>query len=331
MSGNKATLLALVVLCAACGATDPSPNPVPFAGTIFFHRNPGLSGQVLNHDTPLYLSGGQSEKMLPLDLSDCSGDPAEARWLLMGNFDVTRDGKTMYLECRDWVYRVSVPDGGKPEPILYGGSPGITGLTVSPDGRWIAFQRPVLGSETWIAESDGSGARRVIPGAEEAGVSPRAPIWLDNNRLLVPYYRATLEPTRHSWVYDLRAPDWAVTELKSLEDLAVSGLVYYGRSFSDELFLTWCPYHEPRVCYLRRFNSDGSGDEVLARIPFETAGHFAVSPDGRFLAARGSSLPGDFGSDIMVVRIEGAEVVGRISNGGKRGSELPVVWVAREY
>src|SRR5690606_1563369 len=133
--------------------------------------------------------------------SHCYDDPPRARWMVMGNFDVTRDGTTMYFGCGGTAYRVPVPGGGVPTPILNAGSPGLVDLAVSPDGKWIAFQRPAFLREAWIAACDGSSARLVIPGPGEAGVTPRAPIWVGNDRLLVPFSRATLESTGHSWVY----------------------------------------------------------------------------------------------------------------------------------
>lgn len=313
--------LALLALAGsvACGATGPSqPTPL-FAGTLFVNRW-STAGQPV--EQPIGIDGLEGEFQVPLDLSPYyPGDPPSNYPFLVHDFDVSRDGRYLYVATYVKVVRFDLPAGGQ---LLELASPGpVATVRVSPDGRLIAYQLSV-GHETRLMNADGTNHRVVLPaasGTEEIG----EPVWVGNDRLLVPITKE-LYPARETVVMDVRAPDWTATEYLPLHN-RIPG-VCCGRgpllASPDGTKLFVSSYNIAEELILTEYPLGSSDGIQRVRYPTNAGGKFVISPDGRSVAAFGTSY------DILLYDLGSGAQLGRIA--GKPGrTEAPMAWTAAEY
>lgn len=304
---------------AACAATGPSPPGPTFMGTIFVNRW-STAGQPV--EQPVGIDGRNREFQVPLDLSPYyPADPPGNYPMLVHDFDVSHDGRYLYVAAYTVILRFDLPGGGGFREL--GGPGNVATLRVSPNGHRIAFQRAVEG-DTWVMNADGTDPRRVLPpigGTEELG----APVWVGSDRLLVPIVKETY-PALKSVVMDIRAPDWTTTEYLPLHNrirgtccgrgplLATpdgSTLFVASYNIADELILTEFPLGSPQGIQRVRY-------------PANAGGQFVISPDGQAVAAFGTSY------DIVLYDLTSGAQLGRIA--GKPGrTEAPMAWTTAEY
>ncbi len=308
-----------VGVLVACGATGPSP-PVPaFEGTIFVDRWSNGTDPV---EQPVGIDGLNREFQVPFDLSPYYPDDPPSNYpTLINDFDVSRDGKYLYVAVYYKVVRFALPLGGQLQELI---SPGpVSTVRVSPNGHRVAFQRAVDG-DTWVMNADGTDPRQILPpvgGTEGLG----APVWVGSDRLLVPIVKPAL-PVSESMVMDIRAPDWTATEYLPLHNrirgiccgrgplLAPpdgSRLFVSSYNIADELILTEYPI--------------GSADGIQRlRFSVNSGGHYVISPDGRTVVAFGPSY------DMVLFDLATGAQLGVVP--GKPGrTEAPMAWTAAEY
>lgn len=108
----------------------------------------------------------------------------EATWL---SLDVTPDGQAIVFELAGDLYRV--PMSGGAATRITDGLPFDAQPRVSPDGKRLAFISDRSGSDNlWIANIDGTGARKLSNESQQAVISPA---WTPDSQYVVASVRAT--------------------------------------------------------------------------------------------------------------------------------------------
>jgi hypothetical protein len=316
----RATVLALTLGCTSPSGPTP-PTAKAFEGTILARRTSTATEPV---EAPLLMAADGSERLVPVDLSLYWPDdgPEFFQFVIQQNFDVSPDGRYLYVAVRERLLRFALPDGGPPTDLI--GPVNTARVRVSSDGNLLAFQRPQHGSEMWIVGSDGTGLRRVLPPAVGPGAQYGVPTWAGRDRLLVTSTLLSLDGPEIR-VLEMQAPTWEVRELTGLRnsppfgaEWALQAAASTGRIFVNEITLD-------NRYQLVEYSPDGS--TRVPRILFPERGEVGyrvlVSPDGRRVAA--SSADGIYIYDIATAR----EVGGPFGKPDRL--QTPIAWTLTEY
>ncbi len=268
------------------------------------------------------MAASGAERLVPIDLSlYWPGDgPEFFQFVIQENFDVSPDGRYLYVAVRERLLRFDLPDGGPPVDLI--GAVNTKRVRVSPDGQWLAFQRPQHGEETWIVRVDGTGLRRVLPPASGPGAQYGVPTWVGPERLLVTSTLLHVEGPDIR-VLDMRAPSWEPREIVGLRNAVSLGdhWALHAPANGDRIFvneLTPANRHE-----LVEYRPDGTGRTSRILFPDGVGFRVLVSPDGRRAAA--GTADGIYVYDVS----SGREVGGPFGKPGR--TEVPIAWTLAEY
>ena len=222
------------------------------------------------------------------------------------SLDVSPDGKSIITDILGDLYRVPI-NGGRAQQLTSG--MGFDSQPVhSPDGTRIAFVSDRDGEESlWIANADGSDAKRISPGADDIWVSPE---WSRDGKTIFASRFLPATTGYELWRFDA-------------DKLASGTLVVPGKSGDDpQSSLGAWPTPDERAVLFARTNGrlgDGlpawtivrrdlkSGEETILvsapaspRTDLILGSYFrpALSPDGRWLAY-GSRFEGQTGLRLL--------------------------------
>ncbi|MCB2114503.1 MAG: PD40 domain-containing protein [Parvularculaceae bacterium] len=140
--------------------------------------------------------GGADQCTLPLKTTGAlSFTTQEGTWM---SLDAAADGRSLYFDLLGDIYRLG-REGGRAEPILTGLA-FETQPTISPDGAAMAFISDRDGAENvWIANIDGSGARRLT--ANEGLDQFTSPAWSADGKYVFVSRLSKLWDVFDIWMY----------------------------------------------------------------------------------------------------------------------------------
>jgi hypothetical protein len=317
--GGLWAALALLVACSGTESTPP-PDAPAFAGTIFARRWSDGANPV---EAPLAFDGYGRERLIPLDLSPYYPEdgPEFFQFVIEENWDVSPDGKYMYVAVYGKLIRFDLPGGGPLRELI---DPfNTSNVRVSPTGHMLAFQRPQFGDETYVLNASGTAPQRILPPNTQAGTINRRPVWAGPGRVLVA--QETLLPSGPEMkVLEMRHPDWAPVELVALRDRPVFGLPWglYASPDGSRLFMVELGDSDSSYM-LVEYDSVGGGRRIRILWPPNMGWRVILSPDATQVVS-----PSDSG--LVVYDIEtGQRVAGPFGKPGR--TEVPVAWTAAEY
>lgn len=318
-----ATLLAALAGCSGTGSTPPGPPPPAFDGTIFAAHIVGS-----NPWNPVMLDSRGGERLMPVEpiLSIWDGTEADWRRRIGTRYDVSRDGKYLYVPISTSILRFELPEGGSPEVLAHAPIP--QHLQVSPSGDWLVF-REVVGTRHFLMRSDGSGeARNIFTPPVAAGLSYSPPVWVTDGHMMVivqqingaPYYGTDYK------VLELKAPDWIATEYEPLNgvQLVIIGGDLVASPDGSRLYVRVRDFEaDPDSIPIVEYPIGQYTGQVRFKVGRGAGGRMVVSPDGRMLALLEDG-------NVVVREIETGRVITRLISGGL-AEPWPMAWVAREY